>query len=304
MPEIPKYNGTTDPNEHVTSYTYAIKVNDLEDDEIESVLVKKFGETLSKDFFVKAHAGVIKVATRKLDLFKLRQKDNEMLSEFVSRFQMERMDLPPVTDDWAVQAFTQGLNERSSIASQQLKHVDRVKRDVDREPRSNRDRYQPYFGDRRNNGPGCNPVRNDKRNDRGQSSRGLMSKSGFDRDTGSKEVPRLSEYNFSVDASAIVLAIRCIKDTRWPRPLQINPNQRNPNQICKYHGSYGHKIEDCRQLREEIARLFNKGYLREFLSDRAKNHLKNRDSNRQNEQEGPQHVIHMIVGGVDIPQGS
>ncbi|XP_070046049.1 uncharacterized protein [Nicotiana tomentosiformis] len=142
MPKIPKYNSTTDPNEHVTSYTYAIKGNYLEDDEIESVLFKKLGETLSKgamicyhnmppnsidsfamlvDSFVKAHTGAIKVATRKSDLFKVKQRGNEMLRKFVSRFQMERMELPPVTDDWAVQAFTQGLNEKSSIVSRRLK---------------------------------------------------------------------------------------------------------------------------------------------------------------------------------------
>ncbi|XP_070029209.1 uncharacterized protein [Nicotiana sylvestris] len=118
------------------------KRNDLEDDEIESVLLKKFGETLSKgaiiwyhnlppnsidsfamlvDSFVKAHAGAIKVATRKPDLFKVRQKDNEILREFVSRFHIERMDLPPITNDWAFQAFTQGLNERGSVSSHQLK---------------------------------------------------------------------------------------------------------------------------------------------------------------------------------------
>lgn len=95
MPEIPKYNRTTDPNEHITSYTYAIKGNDLEDDEIESVLLKTFGETLSKgamiwyynlppnfidsfamlaDSFVKTHVGAIKVATRKSDLFKIKTK--------------------------------------------------------------------------------------------------------------------------------------------------------------------------------------------------------------------------------------
>ncbi|XP_070039084.1 uncharacterized protein [Nicotiana tomentosiformis] len=132
MPEIPKYNGTTDSNEHVTSYTCALKGNDLEDNEIESVLLKKFGETLSKgsmiwyhnlppnsidsfamlaNSFVKAHTGTIKDATRKLDLFKVKQRDNEMLREFVSRFQIERMELPSVTDDWVVQAFTQGLND-------------------------------------------------------------------------------------------------------------------------------------------------------------------------------------------------
>ncbi|XP_070010508.1 uncharacterized protein [Nicotiana sylvestris] len=142
MPDIPKYNGTTDPNEHITSYTCGIKGNDLEDDEIESVLLKTFGNTLSKgamiwyhnlppnsidsfsilaDSFVNAPFGAIKVATRKSDVFKIRQRDNEMWREFVSRFHMEHMDLPLVTDDWAVQAFTQGLNERSSIASRQLK---------------------------------------------------------------------------------------------------------------------------------------------------------------------------------------
>ncbi|XP_070049438.1 uncharacterized protein [Nicotiana tomentosiformis] len=326
MTDIPKYNGTTDPNEHVTSYTCAIKGNDLEDDEIESILLKKFRETLSKgamiwyhnlppnsidsfamlaDSFIKAHVGAIKVATRISDLFKVKQKDNEMLREFVSRFQMERMELPPVTDDWAVQAFTQGLNERSSIASRQLKQnlieypavtcVDvhnryqskirveddqlgttsdsvypnrsaaRNQRDIDRESRSNKDRYQPYIADRRNDGPGCNSTRNDRRSDQGQSSRGLMSKSGFDKHTDPTKAPRLSEYNFNIDASCIVSAIGRIKDTRWPRPIQTDPSQRNPNIMCKYHGTHGHRTEDCRQLREKVARLFNEGHLREFL---------------------------------------
>ncbi|XP_070019602.1 uncharacterized protein [Nicotiana sylvestris] len=73
--------------------------------------------------------------------------------------------------------------------------------------------------------------------------------------------------------------------------------------MCKYSGTHGHRTEDCRKLREEVARLFNEGHLREFLSDRAKNHSKERDANKKNEQEEPQHVIHMIVGGVDVPKG-
>ncbi|XP_070008198.1 uncharacterized protein [Nicotiana sylvestris] len=142
MPEIPKYKGTTDPNEHVTSYRCAIKGNDLEEDEIECVLLKTFGETLSKepmiwyhnlppnsidsftmlaDSFMKAHTRDIKVETKKSDLIKVRQKDNEMLREFVSQFQMERMDLRPVSDDWAIQVFTQGLNVRSLVTSHKLK---------------------------------------------------------------------------------------------------------------------------------------------------------------------------------------
>ncbi|XP_019261551.1 PREDICTED: uncharacterized protein LOC109239437 [Nicotiana attenuata] len=190
------------------------------------------------DSFVKAHAGAIKVATRKSVLFKVRQMDNEMLREFISQFKMECMDLPPVTDNWAIQAFTQALNERSSLGALSgsvylYRSEGRIRRDIDREPRSNRDRYQPYGADRRNNRSGRNPVRNDRRNDQGQNSRGLMSKSGFDKHVEPKEAPRLLEYNFSLDASGILSAIGRIKDTRWPQPLQTDPAQRNPNQTCK-----------------------------------------------------------------------
>ncbi|XP_070053352.1 uncharacterized protein [Nicotiana tomentosiformis] len=111
-----------------------------------------------------------------------------------------------------------------------------------------------------------------------------------------------SEYKFSVDAAGIVSAIGRIKDTKWPRPLQSDPNQRDPNLMCKYHGTRRHKIDDFRQLREEVARLFNNGHLREFLSDQAKSHFMNRDSNKQIELEEPQHAINIIIGGVDIPQ--
>lgn len=67
-----------------------------------------------------------------------------------------------------------------------------------------------------------------------------MSKNGFDRSMGPKEAPRLSEYNFNVEMTAIVSANVRIKETKWLRPLQTDPTQ-NPNQICKYHGTHGHK---------------------------------------------------------------
>ncbi|XP_060181766.1 uncharacterized protein LOC132611354 isoform X1 [Lycium barbarum] len=40
MPNIPKYDGTTDPQEHIMAHTMAVKGNDLKVKEIESVLIK------------------------------------------------------------------------------------------------------------------------------------------------------------------------------------------------------------------------------------------------------------------------
>ncbi|XP_019266189.1 PREDICTED: uncharacterized protein LOC109243675 [Nicotiana attenuata] len=237
------------------------------------------------DAFVKAHARAIKVETKKLDLLNVKQRDNEMLREFVLRFQMDRMDLPSVADDWAVLVPIKNRVEDDQLGAPSgsaypIRTNDRSKRVVDHETRPSKDRYQLYRRDRRSDGYGYNYARNEK-NDRGHNSWGLMGKNGFDRPLGAREAPRLSECNFSVDAAGIVSSIGRIKDTKWPRPLHSDLAQRVPNLMCRYHGSHGHRNEDCRELREEVARLFNNRHLGEFLSDRAKNHFRNGDSNKQ-----------------------
>ncbi|XP_070049628.1 uncharacterized protein [Nicotiana tomentosiformis] len=142
MSNIPKYDGTTDPRDHVTAFTTGVKGNDLTKQEIESVLVKKFGETLTKgaltwysllpensidsfaelaDLFIKAHSGAQKVEKRMEDIFKVKQGDIKLLREFVDRFQRERMLLPRVPDNWAAMAFASNLNEKSSEATRRLK---------------------------------------------------------------------------------------------------------------------------------------------------------------------------------------
>ncbi|XP_070034871.1 uncharacterized protein [Nicotiana tomentosiformis] len=98
--EVPKYDGTSDPQDHITTYTIAIKGNDLAPHEIESVLLKKFGETLTRgaltwysllpehsidsfemlaDSFIKAYTGARKVQARKADIFRIAQGESEML---------------------------------------------------------------------------------------------------------------------------------------------------------------------------------------------------------------------------------
>lgn len=170
------------------------------------------------------------------------------------------------------------MNERSSVASKKLKQnlVEypavtwsdvhsryqskiRVKDDqlgarldlvypsrlLTKEPKPNKERYQPYTEDRRN-APRRNIPRNDRRIDRGQNPWGLVNRAEFDRYTGPTKTPRLSEYNFNVNVSDIVSTIGKIKDTMWPRTVQSDPSQRNPNLVCEFHGTHGHRTEDCK----------------------------------------------------------
>ncbi|XP_060183107.1 uncharacterized protein LOC132613068 [Lycium barbarum] len=225
-----------DPQEHVTSYTCAIKGNDLKDDEIESVLLKNFSETLSKgamtwysmlpehsinsfemlaDTFFKGHARARKVQARKADIFWIAQKDNELLREFVSRFQKEQMLSPPVPEEWAAQAFTKGKIPRSSATSFKLKE-----NLLEYEAVTWADVHNKYE----------------------------------------------SKIRVEVDQLKLPPAIGHIKDMRWTRPLRFDPAQIDPNVVCEYHDTHGHRTEDCRQLRDEVDRLLKNGHLHEFLS--------------------------------------
>ncbi|XP_059306211.1 uncharacterized protein LOC132057603 [Lycium ferocissimum] len=371
MPDIQRYDGTTDPHEHVTSYTCAIKGNDMEEDEIESVLLKKFGETLSKgaltwydhlpehsitsfemlaDAFVKAHAGAIKVQARKADIFRITQRDDELLREFVTRFQRERMELPPVPEEWAAQAFTKGLNMLSSVASAKLKEslleyeaitwadvhnryeskirveddqlelspvrskmsrsTEKSRKGYEAKFESTKERFRPYSHPERSNfraekprqGPSHLSGRDSKIDTRPLNSRGLSFRSDTGSSAGNKGPPRISEYNFNVSTSDLVSAIGRVSDVRWPKPLRTDPGQRDPSTVCEYHGTHGHRTEDCRQLREEVARLLKNGHLRDLLSERARSHYKEREVHQRNEPVEHQHVINMIVGGIDVPR--
>ncbi|XP_070032636.1 uncharacterized protein [Nicotiana tomentosiformis] len=142
MPKVPKYDGTSDPREHITTYTTAVKQNDLAPHEIEYVLLKTFGETLMRgaltwysllleqsidfyemlaDSFIKAHGEARKVHAQKADIFRIAQGESELLRGFVTRFKKERILLSTVPDEWTAEAFTKGLNPRSSDASRKLK---------------------------------------------------------------------------------------------------------------------------------------------------------------------------------------
>ncbi|XP_070045518.1 uncharacterized protein [Nicotiana tomentosiformis] len=142
MPEVPKYDGTSDLQEHIATYTTTVKGNNLAPYEIESVLLKKFDKTLTRgaltwysllpehsidsfemlaNSFIKAHAGARKVQARKANIFRIAQGESELLREFVTRYQKERMLLTVVPDKWPAEAFTRGLNPRSSDASRKLK---------------------------------------------------------------------------------------------------------------------------------------------------------------------------------------
>ncbi|XP_019225956.1 PREDICTED: uncharacterized protein LOC109207483 [Nicotiana attenuata] len=260
-PYLRIYDGTTDPEDYLIHNVTALKGNDLSKEPVPSVLLKKFGETLTGG---RGGANMVLTAASQNNISSHNALNTDAGTDPVRNAHREARAGGQETrgmEEGGYQSKIRVQDDQLGTPSGSVhpnRFATKPPRDTDRGSRFNKERYRPYIEDRRNVSR-RNAPRNDRRVDRGQSSRGLIGKTGSDRRSGPVEAPRLSEYNFSVDASSIVSAISKIKDTRWPKPIQTDPYQRNPNLMCKYHGTHGHKTEDYRQLREEVAQLFNEG---------------------------------------------
>ncbi|XP_070056854.1 uncharacterized protein [Nicotiana tomentosiformis] len=135
------YDGTTDPEDHVAHYVTAVKGNDLNKEHVYSILLKKFGETLTgwaltwysqlpahsietfeemADKFVTAHAGAKKAETKVNDIFTIKQSLGERLRDFLALYNKVRMTLPNVSEGMAVAAFQNGLSREGSRATRKL----------------------------------------------------------------------------------------------------------------------------------------------------------------------------------------
>nr|XP_016437581.1 PREDICTED: uncharacterized protein LOC107763605 [Nicotiana tabacum] len=140
-PYLRVYDGTSDHEDHLVHYVTAVKGNDLSKEQVPSVLLKKFGETLTggaliwysqllargistfkemADKFVTAHAGAKKAEAQANDIFAIRKTSGEGLMEFLARFNRVIMNLPNVSEGMAVAAFQNGLSRDDSKATKKL----------------------------------------------------------------------------------------------------------------------------------------------------------------------------------------
>ena len=53
---------------------------------------------------------------------------------------------------------------------------------------------------------------------------------------------------------------------RWPSHMRSDPAKRDNTKYCEFYRDYGHRTDDCIQLRKEIEYLIRHGYLRCFIA--------------------------------------
>ena len=80
---------------------------------------------------------------------------------------------------------------------------------------------------------------------------------------------RYSPQHFTpltASVSQVLHEVRNEQFLRWPAPMKSSPATRDNTKYCEFHRDYGHRTDNCIQLRREIEYLIQRGYLRRFIS--------------------------------------
>ena len=66
--------------------------------------------------------------------------------------------------------------------------------------------------------------------------------------------------------SQVLREVQLQQFLRWPSQMRSDPTKRDNTRYCEFHRDYGHRTDDCIQLRNEIEYLIRRGYLRRFIA--------------------------------------
>ena len=94
---------------------------------------------------------------------------------------------------------------------------------------------------------------------------------------------------------------------KWPKPLHSSPNVRDKNKYCRFHKDHGHNTEDCRDLKEQIEELIQKGKLQKYV--KKGEYSKFRDDNKiqhesfSQDDDRPSQPPHKVIGEINTITG-
>ena len=76
----------------------------------------------------------------------------------------------------------------------------------------------------------------------------------------------------TASVSQVLREVRNEQLLRRPTKMKSDPTTRDNTRYCEFHRDYGHRMDDCIQLKREIEYLIQHGYLRRFISPENQPH--------------------------------
>ncbi|KAF2542288.1 hypothetical protein F2Q68_00032634 [Brassica cretica] len=311
MPRKVSFPSTGDPDDHIAQYKQRMLAVALPKEFCEATMCKGFGSTLIgpalqwyinlstksisslaslSDKFVEQFASSKTLEKTSDGLYKILQHQGEPLRDYIARFNQEKVAVPECRIPTAIYAFKRGLLPDGGLNKELTMYPCNTMEDV-----LSRAWAQVKWEEDVASRAKAQPKQDQK-----FQYRTLEKEEGMLVSTW----PDIS--HLSIFTPELVNVLRQMgQQVKWPQKMKAPDSLRNPGLWCDFHRDHGHKTEDCIALRIEVNELLQKGHLREFLSEKSKNHL-NKEVPAKSAGAIPaspsrqDRVIHVLSGGSEI----
>ncbi|XP_010670084.2 uncharacterized protein LOC104887185 [Beta vulgaris subsp. vulgaris] len=254
-----KYDGKTDPEDHISAYEgHMLLYTDTD-----SVWCKVFpstlvglGQTWFKsippatvfDFRQLTSMFVTHFVSNKRrekttgKLMSIKQGEKESLRDYVGRFNAEAVTIPTLQQEVAVLALMTGLREGTPFRTN-AKRPAAVEKDKEKD--KDKDRWDDKYW-------------KDKKSDTTRREENNSVKKGF------KGRPyKYQNYTPLTISRARIFEMHS-KDDKRQRPRKMYYKGRDKSKWCEFHDDYGHKTDDCKDLKDGIEDLIRRGYFTQY----------------------------------------
>ena len=345
MPQVEAFDGVKDPIDHLNTYKNQMELHGYQDpvrcrafattlkgpamawfNKIPPSTISSFKELSIA--FVSHFIGARTYRKPSYHLLTIKQGSQESLKSYVQRFNAESLKIDVPDEKFAITAFIAGLGVQSkdlmfSISKNPQASMAEVLAKAEKyingeeallsKRESSSTRKEKGATDRRR---GRSPKRQgDQRKSLGTERERSPKRRGNLRDRlgppQSQGLQRHSPQRFTpltASVSQVLHEVRNEQFLRWPTQMKSDPATRDNTKYCEFHRDYGHRTDNCIQLRREIEYLIQRGYLRRFISPGNQAQSQTQNQNQAPTQQPPprqtttQHQqplgeIHVISGG-------
>ncbi|XP_011087056.1 uncharacterized protein LOC105168618 [Sesamum indicum] len=271
MPDLPKYDGTRDLQEHLAAF---------------DMVMNLYGK--AQEWFTSLHPGSIEshkqlvqnftfhfASKRKqkrsaTHLFTIRQRENESLKSFMGRFNNETLEVQDLRIDMMISILIHGLKKgvfASALARDPPIDVEQLMAMA-----------QKYIDEEEMNAMKDEEWRynTDRGRDQDQKGREKEPRARIERTREPLYQPKYSQYTLlSMTRARALMMVEKDDVLQWPKHTRLTPAKKHSNKYCRFHREKGHDTEECYQLKDEIERLVRQGYFRGKLQ-----HLDMKDGRR------------------------
>ncbi|XP_077232394.1 uncharacterized protein LOC143869572 [Tasmannia lanceolata] len=264
MPQVPQYDGTTDPVDHLETLRTMMLLHCTSNE----FLCRAFPTTLTgaaRDWYSRLKPNSVDNFEdfgddlawhfmsswwpRKItaSLMTLRQEDNESLKAFVGRFNREALQVPNLDPSAATNALLTGVrfnDFRRSVARRNPHSLADLMAGAE-EYISVEETLAALDSSRRRTSEEKNPTK--QRRD--------------DKTSRRERSPQRKEENYTplnTSRRRILATIREEDFVKWPAKMLSKGNKRDKSKYCRFHRDHGHDTDECRHLKDEIELLINR----------------------------------------------